>query len=78
MWTLIFEGIVLRVLPNIVIVLGPIAFDVLYESLEKRKRRSNEKFKKMVVMVENFRKEDNKWKRVPKIAVNSISIPLIK
>uniref|UniRef100_A0A8R1E1N6 Uncharacterized protein n=1 Tax=Caenorhabditis japonica TaxID=281687 RepID=A0A8R1E1N6_CAEJA len=69
---------VLRVLPNIVIVLGPIAFDVLYESLEKRKRRSNEKIKKLVVMVENFRKEDNKWKRVPKNAVNSISIPLIK
>ncbi|KAF1760242.1 hypothetical protein GCK72_008488 [Caenorhabditis remanei] len=65
----------MRVLPNLVLFLGPIVFDTLYEILEKQKRKSINTVKPGVI-VENFKRENNKWKRVQKHGATSISVPL--
>ncbi|EFP11895.1 hypothetical protein CRE_29347 [Caenorhabditis remanei] len=66
----------MRVLPNLVLFLGPIVFDTLYEILEKQKRKSINTAKPGVPIVENFKRENNKWKRVQKHGATSISVPL--
>ncbi|CAO4371728.1 unnamed protein product [Caenorhabditis nigoni] len=65
----------MRVLPNLVLFLGPIAFDVLYETLEKQKRKSINT-QKPGVIVENFKRDNNQWKRIQKHGATSISVPL--
>lgn len=67
---------VMRVLPNVVLFLGPIAFDILFETLEKQKRKSNSQIKPCVVVVENFRWKNNAWKRLQKGGASSISAQL--
>uniref|UniRef100_A0A1I7T4U6 UDG domain-containing protein n=1 Tax=Caenorhabditis tropicalis TaxID=1561998 RepID=A0A1I7T4U6_9PELO len=65
----------MRVLPNLVLFLGPVAFDTLFEALEKQKRKSITTAKPGII-VENFKRENNKWKRVQKHGNTSISVPL--
>ncbi|CAI2348848.1 unnamed protein product [Caenorhabditis sp. 36 PRJEB53466] len=67
---------VMRIFPNVVLFLGPIAFDTLFEILDKQKRKSTSATKPGAVVVENFRKENEKWSRIQKSGSNSISVPL--
>ncbi|EGT45793.1 hypothetical protein CAEBREN_11127 [Caenorhabditis brenneri] len=65
----------MRVLPNLVLFLGPIAFDTLFETLEKQKRKSISTTKPGVI-VENFKRDNGKWKRIQKHGATSISVLL--